>query len=191
LNGPALGGGCGIVFSCDIRLLKRDSFIAFPEVKRGLAPAIISTIIVPQLGPFVAGHYFLTGERLSAEQLYKHGAITAIVDDDHSMECERERWLKELLSGSSEAMTNIKFLLRQIQSSGTGPRKLFVNSIFENMLLSEEALYGIACFRDGRTPDWNHYFRQKRQLNLRINNDSGDNSIDRQNGNDIGSKAKL
>ena len=42
INGPALGGGVGLVFACDIRIISEDSYIQFPEVYRGILPALIS-----------------------------------------------------------------------------------------------------------------------------------------------------
>jgi len=64
LNGPALGGGVGIVFASDIRIGTSenpinsnllcvglpDVWFQTPELKRGIAPAFISAFITPQLG---------------------------------------------------------------------------------------------------------------------------------------------
>ena len=36
INGPALGGGFGIVFCSDIRIVDENAYFAFSEVKRGL-----------------------------------------------------------------------------------------------------------------------------------------------------------
>ncbi|KAJ3075193.1 hypothetical protein HDU98_008919 [Podochytrium sp. JEL0797] len=47
VNGPALGGGVGLLFSTDIRIAVDHAFIQLAEVKRGLIPAIISLVIVP------------------------------------------------------------------------------------------------------------------------------------------------
>lgn len=50
LNGSALGGGCGLMFCCDIRISSSDQhWLALTESNRGLAPALISPWIVRQL----------------------------------------------------------------------------------------------------------------------------------------------
>jgi methylglutaconyl-CoA hydratase len=56
-----MGGGCGLVFVTDIRIVSKDAHFSFPEVKRGLIPAMISTFIVPQLGLYKSKQYMLTG----------------------------------------------------------------------------------------------------------------------------------
>ncbi|CAG8785455.1 16465_t:CDS:1, partial [Racocetra persica] len=62
INGPALGGGLGLVFTTDIRITLKDAYFSFPEVKRGVVPAIISRYVVPEIGLFKAKQYMLTGE---------------------------------------------------------------------------------------------------------------------------------
>ncbi|KAI8851957.1 ClpP/crotonase-like domain-containing protein, partial [Chytridium lagenaria] len=63
LNGPALGGGVGLAFSCDLRCAHPSVFFQLAEVRRGLIPAIISLRIIPEVGPRVARRWFMTGEK--------------------------------------------------------------------------------------------------------------------------------
>jgi 1,4-dihydroxy-2-naphthoyl-CoA synthase len=64
VNGPAMGGGMGLVFVTDIRISLKKAHFSFPEVKRGVIPALISSYIVPQLGPYLSTQYMLTGRFL-------------------------------------------------------------------------------------------------------------------------------
>lgn len=61
VNGPVMGGGCGVLFATDLRVMLQNSFLAFPEVKRGIVPALISAFIVPQMGLYRTKQYMLTG----------------------------------------------------------------------------------------------------------------------------------
>ncbi|ORY37031.1 ClpP/crotonase [Rhizoclosmatium globosum] len=78
INGPALGGGVGLVFATDFRIAIDSSFIQLAEVKRGLIPAIISLYIVPQLGPSLSRAFFLTGEKVPIQRLHQAGIIYSI-----------------------------------------------------------------------------------------------------------------
>jgi methylglutaconyl-CoA hydratase len=44
INGPALGGGWGLIFCTDIRIVHPSAYFAFAEVKRGIVPAIIRCV---------------------------------------------------------------------------------------------------------------------------------------------------
>ncbi len=59
------------MFLTDIRLVAAKAFFSFPEVKRGLAPAMISAYIVPQLGTYKSGQYMLTGA-------YMYHSVTSV-----------------------------------------------------------------------------------------------------------------
>jgi methylglutaconyl-CoA hydratase len=61
VNGPVMGGGMGILFATDLRISLESANFSFPEVKRGIVPALISAYIVPQMGLFKAKQYMLTG----------------------------------------------------------------------------------------------------------------------------------
>ncbi|KAJ3332139.1 hypothetical protein HDU76_001173, partial [Blyttiomyces sp. JEL0837] len=61
-NGPALGGGVGLLLCTDIRLMLSSAYIQLTEVRRGLIPAIISLYIIPEIGRSRARQWFLSGE---------------------------------------------------------------------------------------------------------------------------------
>ena len=42
VNGPAIGGGVGLMAACDIVIATDSAFLAFSEVRMGIVPAIIS-----------------------------------------------------------------------------------------------------------------------------------------------------
>lgn len=69
VNGPAMGGGWGLVFTADIILVAKSAFFQFSEVKRGIVPAIISAVVTPQLGLAKTKQLMITGRRISAEEV--------------------------------------------------------------------------------------------------------------------------
>ena len=53
VNGPAMGGGVGLVAACDIAIASEDAFFALSEVRLGLIPAVISPFVVEAIGAVV------------------------------------------------------------------------------------------------------------------------------------------
>ncbi|CAG8755260.1 18917_t:CDS:1, partial [Racocetra fulgida] len=117
INGPALGGGLGLVFTTDIRITLKDAYFSFPEVKRGVVPAIISRYVVPEIGLFKAKQYMLTGEKISAEQGFSDKFITCIVDDYDELNSKVNQYTKQLLSNVPAAIRTIKELVNLIGST--------------------------------------------------------------------------
>jgi methylglutaconyl-CoA hydratase len=50
VEGPAMGGGAGLVAACDVAVATPDAAFAFSEVKLGLTPATISPYVVQAVG---------------------------------------------------------------------------------------------------------------------------------------------
>src|SRR5262249_44326915 len=66
VNGPARAGGLGLMCACDISVAVDTATFAFSEVRVGVAPAVISVVTVPRLGPTRALELFLTGGAFDA-----------------------------------------------------------------------------------------------------------------------------
>ena len=73
VQGIAFGGGMGLASACDICVASTDAKFATSEVRLGLAPSTISPYVIRAIGARQASRYFLTAERLSAEQALQIG----------------------------------------------------------------------------------------------------------------------
>jgi len=60
VEGPTRAGGIGIVAACDIVVADEAATYAFTEARLGLAPAVISTTVLPVLTRRAAALSFLT-----------------------------------------------------------------------------------------------------------------------------------
>ncbi|CAG8636746.1 9922_t:CDS:1 [Paraglomus occultum] len=158
INGPALGGGVGLVFTTDVRIMTRQSYFRLPEVKRGLIPAIISQYIVPEIGIFKANQYMLTGEKISSEEALRGNFITCVVDDHRQLEDKVKTYANELISSAPNAMATIKTLVSVVGSGASKLEKVHhVKNVFVKMMRSEEAAYGIQAFGRKEKPDWSKF----------------------------------
>ena len=82
VNGPALGGGCGIVAACDfIFASKEKAKLGVPEVRLGFLPAIILVYLIKRMGEGAAREFVLRGDILDASQAKDKGLVTEVVED--------------------------------------------------------------------------------------------------------------
>lgn len=100
INGPALGGGLGLVFVTDIRIMNKESYLVFPEVKRGIVPAMISAYIVPQLGIYKSKQYMLSGEKISSSELLNDRVISLLANDSSSLDKMTDSVVNQLISSA-------------------------------------------------------------------------------------------
>src|SRR5690606_28299743 len=73
VQGPAYGGGVGLVAACDIAIAAFDAQFALTEVRLGITPAVISPYVIGAIGERKARRYMLTAERFSAAEAYRIG----------------------------------------------------------------------------------------------------------------------
>jgi enoyl-CoA hydratase len=94
INGWCLAGGAELAISCDLRVMAEDTFIGFPEAKRGMG-AKVATIRLPRLiPPALALEMLFTGENISAQEAYRIGLVNRAVPRDQVMVAARELALK-------------------------------------------------------------------------------------------------
>lgn len=130
-------------------------------MKRGIVPALISAYITPELGPYLTRQFMLTGEKVSAEELYRLGVVSALVDNEQEMHRVTQTYVEQLLTSAPNAMTVIKSLIKHVSSHGHSENVPYVRKVFSETVRSEEAMYGISCFMQKQQPDWTTFQKSK------------------------------
>ncbi|HSO41436.1 MAG TPA: enoyl-CoA hydratase-related protein [Rhodospirillales bacterium] len=113
VNGPAYGGGVGLVACCDIAIAANHAVFAMPEVRLGLIPAVISPHVLAAIGQRQARRYFVTGESFSAEEALRIGLVHEVVEAE-ALEGEGRRILATLAANGPRAMAEVKTLIRDV-----------------------------------------------------------------------------
>ncbi|CAJ0827217.1 6250_t:CDS:2 [Entrophospora sp. SA101] len=168
INGPALGGGIGLVFVTDIRIAIKDTFFKFSEVKYGLMPSIISQFIVPELGPFKSKQYFITGETIRVDQALKDNFISDVAVDSKELDEKCNYYIEKLIESAPKSIGKIKDLVKFITSknnlkgeAGEVKEELIIKDYFVNMMISDEAKVGLTAYKNKEKPNWNNHILSK------------------------------
>ena len=79
VNGFALGGGCEISMSCDIRLCSDNAIFGQPEVGLGITPGFGETQRLARLvSPGMAKQLIYTARNIKADEAYRIGLVNAV-----------------------------------------------------------------------------------------------------------------
>ena len=79
VNGFALGGGCEISMSCDIRLCSDTAIFGQPEVGLGITPGFGGTQRLARLvSPGMAKQLIYTARNIKADEAYRIGLVNAV-----------------------------------------------------------------------------------------------------------------
>lgn len=80
ISGFALGGGCELAMSCDIRIASEKAKFAQPEVGLGITPGFGGTQRLPRIvGDAIAKEMIYTGKIVKADEALRIGLINKIV----------------------------------------------------------------------------------------------------------------
>ena len=152
VQGAALGGGVGLVATCDIAIGTSQAVFGLTEVRIGLIPATIGPYVVQAIGERAARRYFLTGERFGAATARELGLLHEVVED---LEVAVARHVEALLLGGPEALAATKKLIRRV---GRGPiNAAMIEDTAARIARARaggEAREGIAAFFEKRKPNW-------------------------------------
>jgi methylglutaconyl-CoA hydratase len=80
VNGAAIAGGTGLATMCDFTLAVPEAKFGYTEVRIGFVPAIVSSILVWQVGHKIARDLLLTGRLFDAAEAHRYGLVNEIVD---------------------------------------------------------------------------------------------------------------
>ena len=91
VNGFALGGGCEISMSCDIRICSDNAVFGQPEVGLGITPGFGGTQRLARLvGPGMAKQMIYTARNIKADEAYRIGLVNAVYPQDELLDAAKK-----------------------------------------------------------------------------------------------------
>ena len=105
VNGFALGGGCEISMSCDIRICSDNAVFGQPEVGLGITPGFGGTQRLARLvGPGMAKQLIYTARNIKAAEAYRIGLVNQVVSAEVNEAGEVVTSAKDALMAAANKM---------------------------------------------------------------------------------------
>lgn len=156
INGPALGGGAGLVSVCDFVLAVESARFGFTEVRLGLVPAVISPFVMDKIGAQNARTWFLSGERFGVWVAREINLVDAVVPDEELHE-RGEAVIAGFLKAAPMAQRHAKTLIREVERLKQDGREAvteYTTGLIAKLRVSEEGQEGMAALLEKRKPTW-------------------------------------
>jgi len=156
VDGFALGGGCEVACSCDIRIASDRSIFGTPEIKLGLIPGYGgSQRLVHLVGYGRAMEMMMTGNNVSAEDAYRMGIVNHLCTPD-DLESKTMEIAQTIASKSMHTLRVAKQTIRASLDNGITDGVEIEAVAFANLFDTEDKEIGVQAFLNRSEPEWKH-----------------------------------
>ncbi len=154
IDGHVRAGGFGLVGAADIALAGPACTFALTESRLGLAPSVISLVLLPKMTARASGRYFLTGESFDRQTAVRIGLITESFATIEDLDAGADTVLAGVRRASPQGLAASKALTTtEILADFTRYARRRADESAE-LFASDEAREGMAAFLSKRPPSW-------------------------------------
>ena len=146
VNGFALGGGCEISMSCDIRICSDNAVFGQPEVGLGITPGFGGTQRLARLvSPGMAKQLIYTARNIKADEAYRIGLVNQIVPQAELMETAL-KMAKGIAANAPIAVRNCKKAINDGLQVDMDKAIVIEEKLFGDCFETEDQKAGMANF---------------------------------------------
>jgi len=154
VNGYALGGGCELAMSCDMRIAAEHARFGQPEISIGTLPGFGGSQRLPRLvGKSKALEMILTGDMIDAQEAWRIGLVNKVVPQSELMAVTRALAAK-LAGKSRSAMKFCKEVVTNGLEMDLDRACRYEADLFALSFATADRQEGMAAFLEKRVPDF-------------------------------------
>lgn len=151
VNGACMAGGMGLLAMCDLAVAARHAVFGLPEVKVGVFPAQVLTVLQHLIPRRKLAELCITGEAIDSAQAQEMGLVN-YVDDD--VDTRLDWLLQRILDKSPAAIRRGVYTMKAIDTMAFEESMAFTESQIALFTLTDDAKEGQAAFQQKRRPEW-------------------------------------
>jgi enoyl-CoA hydratase/carnithine racemase len=151
VNGACMAGGMGLLAMCDLAVASSHAVFGLPEVKVGVFPAQVLSVLQHLVPRRKLAEMCLTGEPLTAAQALEYGLVNYVADD---VDAQLAWLLGRLLDKSPAAIRRGLYTMKKIEAMPFEESVAFTESQIALFTLTDDAREGQQAFQQKRKPEW-------------------------------------
>ena len=156
VDGFALGGGCEVACSCDIRIATDRSRFGAPEINLGLIPGYGATQRLERLVGYGKAHeMIMTGDMVPAEEAHRIGLVNHVVAPEELKDTVYSM-ARRIGTKSSHALRVGKEVVRSALDESLTEGVATEAAAFAGLFDSEDKEIGVQAFINRETAQWKH-----------------------------------
>lgn len=151
VGGACMAGGMGLLAMCDLAVAAPHARFGLPEVKVGVFPAQVLSVLQGLIGRRMLSELCITGEPIDAAQALACGLINQVSAD---LDAGVQALLARITDKSPAAIRRGLYLMKHVEGMPFEQSMAFTESQIALFALTEDAAEGQAAFREKRKPNW-------------------------------------
>ncbi|RYF82529.1 MAG: enoyl-CoA hydratase/isomerase family protein [Comamonadaceae bacterium] len=153
VNGTCMAGGMGLLCMADLAVAADHALFGLPEVKVGVFPMQVLSLLQNLVPRRVVREWALSGEPFDAATALSHGLVNHVVPA-RDLDAKVEWLLARLVDKSPTAIRRGKYAMRAIEAMSFEQAIAYTESQIGLLAQTEDAKEGLAAFNEKRRPVW-------------------------------------
>ena len=152
INGFALGGGCELAMSCDIRICSEAAMFGQPEVQLGITPGYGGTQRMARLvGAGIAKEMIYTARNMKADEALRIGLVNAVYAPDELMPAAMKR-ANKIAKNAPIAVRLSKKMINDGLALPIDEAVAMESALFGGSFETHDQVEGMSCFLSKEKP---------------------------------------
>ena len=152
VNGFALGGGCELAMSCDIRICSDNALFGQPEVGLGITPGFGGTQRLARLvGQGMAAQMIYAATNIDAAEALRVGLVNAVYAPEELMPAA-QKLAKRIAAQAPIAVRNAKRAIKQGIEMNLDEAVRLESEVFGDCFETHDQVEGMSCFLSKERP---------------------------------------
>ena len=153
INGLCMAGGMGLLCLADLAVAADHALFGLPEVKVGVFPMQVLSLLQGIAPPRKVREWALSGEPFGAAEAQQAGLLNYVVAADQ-LDAKVEWLVDRLVDKSPTAIRRGKYAMHAIESMSFDEAIAFTEGQIGLLAMTEDAKEGLAAFNAKRKPVW-------------------------------------
>lgn len=153
INGVCMAGGMGLLAMCDMAVAADHAIFGLPEVKIGVFPMQVLSVLQDLVAPRVLNELCITGEPIDAAEARAVGLVNHVVPAAE-LDAKVDWLIGRITDKSPTAIRRGKYAMRAVRSMTFDQAIAFTEGQIALMAQTEDAREGVAAFNEKRKPSW-------------------------------------